>query len=335
MLGRMGKDDEEQSLPSWLKEDGKKDKSNVKSPKKRFLKGRMSKNSSYGSTTQSAVQEDYGEVPMPPDSPPPPPSGDIENNKPDWANSDREEAEEEESSSEEEDDDDEESSEDSSEEESDEEDESDEDESSEESETDRLVAPEHEWSKDKKSRKKSRKFNGDGNATNKRPIRNCCHSFFILVQLITILGNLAMILVEIVPIFAWKKMLLEQKVVRCYLAFFNFVLILTEVELHSGLNNWIIRGVVYTFLGTLSLDQKVSMVKYGFLNPKTATSVGQTWTELWTNLFITVTSWWMIGIGCMYFLLGAFCMKGWRDHFRTQYQQKLKKYEEKMKRKEK
>ena len=52
-----------------------------------------------------------------------------------------------------------------------------------------------------------------------KPRRNCCHSFFIAIQITAILANISMILIEIVPIMVGT---LEQLdiVLRCYFAFF-------------------------------------------------------------------------------------------------------------------
>ena len=257
---------------------------------------------------------------MPPDSPPPPPvmdNSNVENGDPDWAKSDSEIDDEEESS---EDDDSSSEEEDSSEEDSDESDDDGSEESSEASENERLIPSEDE-EKGNKNRKKSKKSKKNIKKGGIR--RNCCHSFFILIQMIAIGVNLAMMAVQLVPVFLWKQIVIEHKVVRCYLAFFNFYLILAEFDIFSDFNNWIKRGVVYTFMGVVALDQRESMVKYGILNPKKDTSMGQTWNELWASIFIEATSWSIIGIGCMYLLLGLLCMQKIRDRLRRQYQQKL------------
>lgn len=310
-------DDDQESLPSWLKTDNMETTSKARA---QLTSSTPKKN--YGSTN-SNVQVNYGEVPMPPDSPPPPPvmsTSDAENGDPDWVNSSNAISNEEESSSEEED---------SSEEDIDESDDDSSEESSEASENERLIPSEYELAEEEedanKNRKNSRKSKKK-NAKGKRPHRNCCHSFFILIQMISIGVNLAMMAVQLVPIFLWKQLVLEHKVMRCYLAFFNFFFILAEFDIHADFSNWMKRGVVYTFMGIVALDQRESMAKYGILNSKYDTSVGEAWNQLWASIFIEATSWSIIGVGCLYFLLGLLCMQKIRDRLRKQYQQKLGEY---------
>jgi hypothetical protein len=88
------------------------------------------------------------------------------------------------------------------------------------------------------------------------PRRNCCHSFFILVQIAAILANLCMIAIEVVPVvyvLRGKKPATLQILdiaLRCYFSFFSTFFLVTELEwIDSSLNNWITRGFLYTFLG--------------------------------------------------------------------------------------
>ncbi len=277
---------------------------------------------------------------MPPYSPPPPPStkggADEETAQLAWMDSkndrvgeaessdDEEEESDEEESSEEEESDEEESDEDS------DDDNDDDDDDEEASENDKLV----DWSEDQKNKKgkKNRRGKSSNNKSTRKPLRNCCHSFFILIQIIAVLVNFVMIGVQLVPIFTWKAMVIEEKVVRYYLAFFNALFLLSEFDIgFIGLQNWAKRGIVYTFSGVMALDQRTSMIKYGFLNTKNDTSFGQTWNELWTSLIIVGTSWTMIGTGCLYFLMEIFCMRIVRDRCRKQYKKKVAAWEQKKK----
>lgn len=294
---------------------------------RKAVKSTGSVKKSYGSTN-AAIQEVYGDetAPMPPNSPPPPPvlesQKDEENGEPSWVNSNRqveeetnevesseEESSEEESSEEEEDSDEDDSDEDDSDEEHD-------DEWADGAESDNLV---------QKKRSKKQK------AAIRKPLRNCCHSFFILIQMIAIVVHLAMIGVQLIPIFTWPKMIVEQKAVRCYLAFFELMFILAEFDIEFiGLKNWFKRGVLDTFIGVLALSQRQSMIKFGFLSQKNDTSFGQTWNELWTYIIIEVVSFAIIAIGCLYFLLELTCMRAVRNRCRVEYQKRLSQYKKKM-----
>lgn len=88
------------------------------------------------------------------------------------------------------------------------------------------------------------------------PRRNCCHSFFIVVQIAAILANLCMIAIEVVPVvYVLKRnkpetLQILDIVLRCYFTFFSTFFLVTELEwIDSSLNNWITRGFLYTFLG--------------------------------------------------------------------------------------
>ncbi len=80
----------------------------------------------------------------------------------------------------------------------------------------------------------------------------------------------------------------------------------------------------YTFLGVVAKEQHIAMIAKGSIPKKY-------WDGVWTNLFIEIASWWIIGIGCAYFLLGLICMKRVLHRCREQYQTRLREYEEEMK----
>eukprot|EP01083_Nonionella_stella_P032241 88264_1 len=181
-------------------------------------------------------------------------------------------------------------------------------------------------SKPKKSKKKKKKDNDrealvddgdDGGAD--VPRRSCCHSFFILIQIIAILANVALIAFELLPIFIGNLNTLDT-VLRGYFSIFSAFFLLAEFELiKTGLNNWMIRGFLYTFLGVIVKEQQIAMLAKGAI-PK------EYWDGVKTNLLMEVLSWWMIGIGCTYFLFGALCLKVIRDKSREKYQAKLQEY---------
>lgn len=178
----------------------------------------------------------------------------------------------------------------------------------------------------KKTRKNVKEDDSDGDddiEPLRRPRRSCCHSFFIVIQIAAILANLTMIAFQVVPMVVGDLETLD-KVLRCYFTFFSTFFLLSELELFKGLGNWISRGFLYTFLGVVAKEQHIAMVAKGSIPKKY-------WDGVWTNLFIEVASWWIIGIGCAYFLLGLICMKRVLHRCREQYQTRLREYEEEMK----
>jgi len=163
-----------------------------------------------------------------------------------------------------------------------------------------------------------------------KPTRSCCHTIFIGVQIFAVLGNVCMIATQVVPLFICDIDAVQQ-VIRCYLAIFACVFLLTELEWVKSqfLQNWISRGFLYSFLGVVEIEQHFAMSLDGTLQ-KLAVHSYQHWDVQWTSVFINLSSWWMVGTGCLYFLLGVFCMQRIRNNCRKQYQDQLKHYSESM-----
>mmetsp|Transcript_11264 Transcript_11264/g.15884 ORF Transcript_11264/g.15884 Transcript_11264/m.15884 type:complete len:322 (-) Transcript_11264:228-1193(-) len=169
-----------------------------------------------------------------------------------------------------------------------------------------------------------------GNDKPKRaPKRSACHSFFVIFQTVTILANVCFILTEVLPIYVGNLALL-QIFIRSYLALFSFIFVLAEFEMEflnkTSLRNWIARGFLYTFLGLVGMEQEIAM------SSNLSNETGQSdkfalYLDVkWALLFIQVTSWWMVAMGCLYFLFGLFCMKRILRRCRHHYQSRLVKY---------
>ena len=77
------------------------------------------------------------------------------------------------------------------------------------------------------------------------------------------------------------------------------------------------------------MEQKVAMLSNGALN--TIAQKKRFVDVRWTMLFIEVSSWWMVSIGCLYFLFGLCFMQKVRDKCREKYQERKKKYKEGLK----
>ncbi len=77
-------------------------------------------------------------------------------------------------------------------------------------------------------------------------------------------------------------------------------------------------------MGVVAREQHVAMLANDTIHtPK------QYWDEVpWASVFVEVASWVLIGVGCLYFLMGIFCLKRLRDRFRANFQEKMKQYKE-------
>jgi len=162
------------------------------------------------------------------------------------------------------------------------------------------------------------------------PKRTACHSFFILIQISSCLSNIGMMATQLIPVFVGCDMNTLALIVRSYLASFAFFFLLVELEFpwfkKQGASNWILRGFMYTFLGTVMLEQRTQMISDGAL-AKTKLPK-EYWNEVWASLYIYISSWWMISNGFFYFLLGLLCMRKIRDGCRKEYKARMRKYKD-------
>ena len=158
-----------------------------------------------------------------------------------------------------------------------------------------------------------------------RPRRNCCHSFFIFIQITAILGDVAMLAIQLLPIIMSSKPLdTLQIVIRCYFTVFILMMILAEMDIiKGGLGNWIVRGFLMTFLGVVAFEQETVAL--------TVLNRDAYWGAVWSSVFFQVVSWWMIGVGCLYFLMGMLCMKRILQRCRDGYQRRIIEYKKELK----
>jgi len=117
------------------------------------------------------------------------------------------------------------------------------------------------------------------------------------------------------------------------LAFFSFVFLLAEFEVSclksKFFQNWISRGFLYTFLGVVAIEQRYAMIADGSIHDLETEKLPIFYFNVeWASFFIEISSWWMIGMGSVYFLLGICCMKVIRNRCREQYKNKWKRYME-------
>ncbi len=65
-----------------------------------------------------------------------------------------------------------------------------------------------------------------------------------------------------------------------------------------------------------------------------ASVLGPDYATLFATLFMSITTWLMIGVGILYAILGLFCMQGWYERLEKEHKQKVKEWKQKKKRDE-
>jgi len=131
-----------------------------------------------------------------------------------------------------------------------------------------------------------------------------------------------MLAAQVVPLFVKQDIEPIQYVLRCYLSVFSLLILLAEIEFSWTIkripifNNWIHRGLFYSFFGLVGVEESVAIDLDGESIPAT---------------FIHVSSWMMVASGVIYFVLGIFCMNKVRDRCVASYEEKLREAETKKK----
>lgn len=135
------------------------------------------------------------------------------------------------------------------------------------------------------------------------PKRTCTHRVFRFVKFLAVAAAFAMMIGQFVGI-AFHLVNPIQYVLRLYMIGFCVVMILNEMEWISFiyqsplLSNWVSRGVMYSFVGTIGISQY------------TMETVEGTYSQGFSHaalIYIQVVAWGMVGIGVIYFLMGVFC----------------------------
>jgi len=84
-------------------------------------------------------------------------------------------------------------------------------------------------------------------------------------------------------------------------------------------------GFLYTFIGTIGLEQYTAAVaETDGLNTKFQYSTIQ---ELVLS-FMALSGSIMVAVGCVYFVMGVFCLQGLRNMFQNKYEAQIQEYKE-------
>ena len=160
--------------------------------------------------------------------------------------------------------------------------------------------------------------------------KSCLHIFFDFVGSVTSISALCMVLSQVLPLFFVDECEIGpvQMALRVYMTVFCVGVIVAELEclfINSMplLHNWLVRGIVYSFLGIVGMEESVA-VKFDFKNDDnnvTTTKEGH------ASLFIKLSSYAMTAMGALYFLMGCLCMRRLRDNCRMKYNERIRKAE--------
>ena len=182
-----------------------------------------------------------------------------------------------------------------------------------------------------------------------RPTYNACLYMFHLLEGIAITAALALLVTQIMPFILLHLVrtdpsTLQQQqqqqatttnnnnntltsnvltiALRIYITLFCCLFIMTELGtslVHKTLpllQHYGSRGFLYSFLGLICAEEAYSERIKETLSLSYANGATNIQHIGWASIFMEVSSWFMLGIGIVYMLLGMCCCKRVRDHYK-------------------
>jgi hypothetical protein len=162
---------------------------------------------------------------------------------------------------------------------------------------------------------------------------------FHLLQGVAVIAALCLLVTQAIPITLKASTSYPVSItflslaLKVYISLFCITFVLVESNLpipfirtSELLQAFISRGFIYSFLGLICVEEAYServrdIVSHG----KDEFHVG------WLAIFMQISSWFMLGVGALYMLLGVFCLRGLRDRMHREEQEEWKKYREDLK----
>lgn len=168
------------------------------------------------------------------------------------------------------------------------------------------------------------------------PRQNPCLWIFHLLQGVAVVSALCLLITQAIPIALAvatsypDEMNFLGLALKVYISLFCILFVLVEANVNFPfirtsplLQTFLSRGFIYSFLGLICVEEAYSeRVKDLVSHGKDAFHVG------WLAIFMQISSWFMLGVGTMYMLLGVFCLKGLRDRMHQREHDNWKKYRE-------
>mmetsp|Transcript_10278 Transcript_10278/g.15025 ORF Transcript_10278/g.15025 Transcript_10278/m.15025 type:complete len:199 (-) Transcript_10278:83-679(-) len=146
------------------------------------------------------------------------------------------------------------------------------------------------------------------------PRRTCGHRIFVFINVIAGFIALAMAVGQLVGIVYYEVNPIHF-VVRIYMVIFCILMFLNEIACTSFirdsrvLNNWISRGLIYSFVGIMGVSQ--NEVHSASSSTKKGAVAAFTYVE--------VVAWAMVAIGVLYLLMGLLCCQRIANGMQEEY----------------
>lgn len=167
------------------------------------------------------------------------------------------------------------------------------------------------------------------------PRPNCLMGIFKFIETVGVVGSLALMTSQVIPLIVipWDEIGLASLCLKIYVSLFCILFLLVEVDAPVSflrnaafLQTYFSRGFLYSFIGLSALEEAYSeRVDDMIAHQKDQFHVS------WLSLFMQVSSWVMLVLGCIYMLFGLCCLKVLRDKLYRNHKEKWQIYREALK----
>ncbi|EJK65646.1 hypothetical protein THAOC_13474 [Thalassiosira oceanica] len=169
------------------------------------------------------------------------------------------------------------------------------------------------------------------------PQRSICHVTFNLIRIVAVVANFMMLAQQLLPLVLLKEeSTLLQNAVRAYMIIFcvSFIVLELRIPLLSRIampnSNWILKGFMYSFIGLIGMEQDLAL-KVEDIAAGTSSLLNPDYGTMIATLFLTLTTWIMIGIGAVYTLMGLLCMQSWYENMEKKHRERVREWKKKKK----
>lgn len=174
--------------------------------------------------------------------------------------------------------------------------------------------------------------------TPERPGDNPCLWLFHLLSGIAAVASLCLLATQMIPVLLmsnddrWSKLGVLSMALKFYIAVFCGLFLCVETELpipilrsSQLLQNYSSRGFLYSFVALISVEEAYSEHLTEIVSNHEQTHIG------WAPIFMQISSWVMLGIGGLYFLLGLCCLQALRRKLKQDEKERWQQYRNEMK----
>ncbi|CAN0096446.1 unnamed protein product [Heterosigma akashiwo] len=140
---------------------------------------------------------------------------------------------------------------------------------------------------------------------------------FLFINVVAIAAALSVATGQVMSVIS-DGLTIQEMILRGYCFVFCLGIVLFEMEWTKPIrdmilcHNWVLRGVMYVFVGLLGLEEETEEVAVS--DAKSSDEASETpERNVVATAVVELTAYIIIGVGLLYILMGVFCLKRLRD----------------------